>query len=352
MKVPIALETERNQIRRQFSVRETFNSRSARADDVCALADPDFAHYGPRPSANRDATAMTLKSMTGFARVEGNYGLSRWSWEVRTVNGRNLDLRLRLPPGFDALEARLREAASARFQRGSIQVGLNIKREEGVTAIRLNEETLAQAVKAAERVRLLTGAGPVSVDAILGIKGVLETIEAHESEADAEAKATLLLSTFHQALEGVAATRLAEGARLQSVLFDQVAEIERLTLALENSPGRTAAAIKARMADQIARLLEASSVLDPARLHQEAVLVATKADVEEELKRLQVHVAAARELLASPDAVGRKLDFLAQEFNREANTVCSKANDSSMTSLGLSLKAVIEQLREQVQNIE
>jgi uncharacterized protein (TIGR00255 family) len=295
---------------------------------------------------------MSVKSMTGFARSEGAHGLTRWVWEIRTVNGRNLDLRLRLPPGFDALEPRVREATAAKMQRGSIQVGLNIKREEGITAIRLNEQALAQAIAVAQRVRDLTGAPPVTVDAILGVKGVLETIEASESEADAEAKSTAMLATYVQALDGVVAARSSEGTRLAKVLRDQVAEIDRIVAALETNHSRRPDSIQRRLAEQVARLTEASSVLDPARLHQEAILLATKADVEEELKRLQVHVAAARELLVANGPVGRKLDFLAQEFNREANTVCSKAGDSSMTAMGLSLKSVIEQFREQVQNIE
>ena len=295
---------------------------------------------------------MTIKSMTGFARTEGALGATRWAWEIRAVNGRNLDLRLRLPPGFDALEPRVREIAMAKFQRGSIQIGLNVKREEGVTAIRLNEQVLQQVLAAANRVREMTGAPPASVEGLLGIKGVLEVAEASETEAETEQRMAALTASFQEAVGGVVAARVAEGRRLQKVLLDQVEEIASLTHAIEVNPNRSADAIKRRMAEQVARLIEASSTLDPARLHQEAILVATKADVEEELKRPAVHVAAARDLLVDENGVGRKLDFLAQEFNREANTVCSKAGDSTVTGLGLSLKSVIEQFREQVQNIE
>ena len=295
---------------------------------------------------------MSIRSMTGFARAEGSHGLTRWAWEVRAVNGRNLDLRLRLPPGFDQLEPHIREAAAARFQRGSIQVGLNFKRDEGATAIRLNEQALTQALAAAQRVRELAGGGPVAVETILNVKGVLETIEAGESEAEIEARTGALIASLAKAFDGVVAARTEEGRRLQPVLLDQIAEIERLTSELERNPARSIEAVKRRLAEQVAKLVDTSSVLEPVRLHQEAVLLAAKADIEEELKRLQVHIAAARDLVARREAVGRKLDFLAQEFNREANTVCSKVNDSSMTALGLSLKAVIEQLREQVQNIE
>ena len=240
----------------------------------------------------------------------------------------------------------------AKFQRGSIQIGLNVKREEGVTAIRLNEQVLQQVLAAANRVREMTGAPPASVEGLLGIKGVLEVAEASETEAETEQRMAALTASFQEAVGGVVAARVAEGRRLQKVLLDQVEEIASLTHAIEVNPNRSADAIKRRMAEQVARLIEASSTLDPARLHQEAILVATKADVEEELKRLAVHVAAARDLLVDENGVGRKLDFLAQEFNREANTVCSKAGDSTVTGLGLSLKSVIEQFREQVQNIE
>ncbi len=295
---------------------------------------------------------MTIKSMTGFARAEGAFAAMRWAWEIRAVNGRNLDLRLRLPPGFDALEPRVREIATAKFQRGSIQIGLNIKREEGVTAIRLNEQVLAQVLVAATRVREMTGAPPVSVEGLLNIKGVLEVVEGSDTEVEGEQRMAALIASFQDAAVGVVSARVAEGQRLQKVLLEQVGEIARLTQAIEINPSRSVDAIKRRIAEQVARLIETSSTLDPVRLHQEAVLVASKADVEEELKRLAVHVAAARDLLNDENGVGRKLDFLAQEFNREANTVCSKAGDSSVTSLGLSMKTVIEQFREQVQNIE
>ena len=295
---------------------------------------------------------MTIKSMTGFARTEGALGATRWAWEIRAVNGRNLDLRLRLPLGFDALEPRVREIAMAKFQRGSIQIGLNVKREEGVTAIRLNEQVLQQVLAAADRVREMTGAPPASVEGLLGIKGVLEVAEVSETEAETEQRMAALTASFQEAVGGVVAARVAEGRRLQKVLLDQVEEIASLTHAIEVNPNRSADAIKRRMAEQVARLIEASSTLDPARLHQEAILVATKADVEEELKRLAVHVAAARDLLVEENGVGRKLDFLAQEFNREANTVCSKAMDKTLTAIGLELKTTIDQMREQVQNIE
>ncbi len=294
---------------------------------------------------------MTIRSMTGFARTEGALAPARWHWEVRSVNGRGLDLRFRLPPGLDALEPRLREAAQKRLSRGNVSATLSLSREAGGAAIRLNEAALMQVVAAADRARELTRAAPPSLEALLAVRGVLEVAETTEL-ADDEALAKALASSFERALEALIEARATEGGRLASVLADQLGQIEQLTSTAAASPARSVEAIRQRLADQVARLMEAASALDPARLHQEAALIATKADIQEEVQRLGSHVAAARELLASPEPIGRKLEFLAQEFNREANTLCSKANAPDITRAGLALKAVIDQLREQVQNIE
>ena len=295
---------------------------------------------------------MTLMSMTGFARGDGAAGQTRWHWEVRSVNGRGLDLRLRLPPGNEGLEPRLREAAARRIARGNVSITLAVKREEGVSQIRLNSDLLQQVMTAAERVRIAVGGGSASVDSLLAVKGVLELVEIDESEEEAEARTAAMLSSFERAMEGIQAARAAEGARLRIVLQDLLAGIENCISTIAASPSRTPEAIRLRLREQVARLLDASTSFDEARLHQEAVLLATRADIEEELQRLQVHVAAARELLDTNEPVGRRLDFLSQEFNREANTLCSKANDGEITRMGLQLKALIEQMREQIQNIE
>lgn len=295
---------------------------------------------------------MTLKSMTGFARADGAQGQTRWHWEVRSVNGRGLDLRLKLPPGYEALEPRVREAAAKRLTRGNVAIMLNVRREEGVTQIRLNADLLQQVMTAAERVRIAVGGGSPSVDSLLGIKGVLEIVEADETEEEAEARVAAMLASFERALEGIVAARAAEGARLRGVLLDLLSAIERCVQTIAASPARSPEAIRLRLREQVAKLLDASASFDETRLHQEAVLLATRADIEEELQRLQVHVAAARELLDTGEPVGRRLDFLSQEFNREANTLCSKANDGEITRMGLQLKALIEQMREQVQNVE
>lgn len=293
---------------------------------------------------------MEIKSMTGFARTEGSHGALRWHWELRSVNGRGLDLRFRLPPGFDLIEPKLREAAQKRLVRGSVNATLTMQREAGAAAIRLNEAALRQASAAADRAMELTGAARPPLEALLAIRGVLEVTE--PEEAVNEALLQPAVASFEAAIGGLVAARAREGRRLGDILADQLAQIETLVATAANSPARSVEAIRGRLAEQVARLVDASPQLDPARLHQEAVLIATRADIEEEVKRLGAHIAAARELLGAAEPVGRKLEFLAQEFNREANTLCSKANAPEITRSGLGLKAVIDQLREQVQNIE
>jgi uncharacterized protein (TIGR00255 family) len=290
--------------------------------------------------------------MTGFSRADGALGSTRWHWEVRSVNARGLDLRLKLPAGFEMLEPQLREAAGRRLARGNISISLTVRREEGISQIRLNPELLQQVISAAERVRVATGGKGPSVDALLGVKGVLEIVEVDESVAEQEARARAMLASFETALDNIRTARAAEGARLRAALIDLLAGIERVLGIIRSSPARSPEAIRLRLRDQIARLLENSTTFDEARLHQEAVLLATRVDIEEELQRLTAHIAAAHELLDADEPVGRRLDFLAQEFNREANTLCSKSNDTEITRLGLELKALIEQVREQVQNIE
>jgi uncharacterized protein (TIGR00255 family) len=294
---------------------------------------------------------MTLKSMTGFARRDGSAGGVSWHWEIRSVNGRGLEVRLRIPPGYEALEMPAREAVGKLLARGNVSANLSVRRDAVQGQLRLNEAALAQVLDAAERVRQLTGAGPASVEGLLAIKGVLEAGDDEEQAASAALHAAMLQS-LTEAVAALAAARASEGARLADVIAAQLGEIESLVGVVEVSPARTPDAIGRRLKETIARVIDGDNGLDPARLHQEAVLLATRADVEEELRRLRVHIAAARDLLAEKGAVGRKFDFLAQEFNREANTLCSKSNDTEITRAGLALKVLIDQMREQVQNIE
>ncbi len=295
---------------------------------------------------------MSIKSMTGFSRAEGKAGDLTWHWELRSVNGRGLDVRARLPSGSEALEPQVREAAARHLSRGSVTVSLSTENRGGAQEIRLNEAALLQVVKATERICALTDAAPPRADGLIAVKGVLEVLEREESAEQAASRVAAMLESLEQALRSLVEARSAEGARLQTVLSDLLAEMERLVDLVEASPARAPSAIEKRLKEQVARLLDPANGLDPARLHQEAVLIATRADVEEELKRLKSHIKGARELLAEQGAVGRKFDFLAQEFNREANTLCSKANDVDITRAGLALKTLIDQMREQVQNIE
>ena len=295
---------------------------------------------------------MTLKSMTGFARAEGVHGDTSWSWEARSVNGRNLDLRLRLPSGFEALEIRARGLCHEKLSRGNCTINLAVKREGKQTEIRLNEAALAQAQEVAERAQSLTKLNAACLDTLLAMRGVVEAVEAEESEEAQAALFHALIAGLASALDQLVAARTSEGERLQRVIEKQLATIDSLVERASNASARQPEAIASRLAEQIAQLTEGPSVLDPDRLHQEALLLAAKADIQEELDRLRAHVAAANELIESDQPVGRKFEFLAQEFNREANTLCSKASDIEISRAGLGLKTVIDQLREQVQNIE
>jgi uncharacterized protein (TIGR00255 family) len=296
---------------------------------------------------------MTISSMTGFARVDGTTDGLAWTWEARSVNGRGLDVRLRLPPGYEALEVASREAVAKRFARGNVAISLALEKQLVSGSVRLNELVLADVIKAAERVSALSGASKPDAAQLLMIKGVLEA--ADQMPEDSEARATrerAILRSLEATLDKLIEARRAEGARLADIIQEQLAQIERLAAEVRASPSRSPEAIVARLNDAIARLFETTAPLDLERLHQEAMMMATRADVEEELQRLAAHVSGAHDILGEPGAVGRKLDFLAQEFNREANTLCSKANAVDITRLGLQLKTVIDQFREQVQNVE
>lgn len=293
-----------------------------------------------------------MKSMTGFGRAEGASGAASWYFEIRSVNGRGLDLRLRMPSGNDALEPRIRDAVQKRIARGNVSVNLQFDKTAAAPEIKLNEAALAQVTAAAERVRQITGGLPAATEGLLALRGVLEVVEITETEAEQAARIQAMMATFESALDQFVENRTVEGGRLAVILAAEIAEIETLVGRVTVSPARKPEAIAARLNEQVQRLLGTSGSLEPDRLHQEAVLIATRADVEEELQRLAVHIAAARDLIADEVPVGRKFDFLTQEFNREANTLCSKANDPEISRCGLAMKVLIDQMREQVANIE
>jgi uncharacterized protein (TIGR00255 family) len=295
---------------------------------------------------------MTLKSMTGFARTDGTHEQIRWFWEVRSVNGRSLDVRLRLPSGLERLEPRVRARCQEQLVRGNCTISLALKRDAGQMEIRLNQAALGEAMAVAEQAQKQTLLEPAKLDTLLGMRGVVEVAEPDESEEQREAFAAALLAGLADALDQLVAARVAEGQRLEEVIEAQLSAIDILVSQATAIMAQQPDLIAARLREQIAKLDEAGASLDPERLHQEGLLLAAKADIQEELDRLTAHVAAARELIASGQPAGRKLEFLAQEFNREANTTCSKAAGIEISRIGLELKSVIDQLREQVQNIE
>lgn len=297
---------------------------------------------------------MTLESMTGFARATGDEAGASLAWEVRSVNGKSLELRFRLPPGFERIEPGARQAVQQRFSRGSIQASLTVVRAAGLHAPPIvNEAFLRDVSELARRMEKMFGVAPATADGLLALRGVLDVPDAAvESDEARTALDAAALRVLEKALAGLETARQAEGAALKPVLLGHVDQIEQLTLRAEADPSREVANIRLRIADQVRLLLDAGAALDEARLHQEAAFLATKADIREEIDRLKTHVGSARALLEADGAVGRKLDFLAQEFNRESNTLCSKSNAASVTAIGLELKAVVDQFREQVQNLE
>ncbi len=273
---------------------------------------------------------MMLQSMTGFARAAAEQDGTSIAWEVKSVNGKSAEVRLRLPSGFERFEQAVRQAVQKRFSRGNFQATLTIGRAAGSQAAPIvNEAFLKDVAGLAQRLQEQFGVSPATADGLLSLRGVLEAPETFETDEQKTALDAAVLAALETALSGLEASRRAEA-----------------------DPSREPAVIRARLAEQVALLMDASAALDESRLHQEAAFLATKADIREEIDRLKTHVASGRALLAGGGAIGRKLDFLAQEFNRESNTLCSKSNAAAVTAIGLELKAVVDQFREQVQNLE
>jgi uncharacterized protein (TIGR00255 family) len=295
---------------------------------------------------------MALSSMTGFARGHGVSGAYSWAWELKSVNAKGLDLRLRLPAGWDAVEGPVRSHAAQVLARGNVYGTLTAERKGVAPIVRVNEPVLNAVLATVKSLAGRVQAAEPRLDGILSLKGVIEVLDEDESEDDRRAAEAAVIAGFRATVAELAAMRSREGEALGQILNQRVAEMAALAARADAAPGRRAEAIKARIAEQVAVLLDASNRLDPDRLHQEAILIASKADIREELDRLASHVAQAQRLIADGGAIGRRLDFLAQEFNREANTLCSKSNDVELTNIGLELKTVVEQFREQVQNLE
>ena len=291
--------------------------------------------------------------MTGYARVSGEENGLGWAWEVKSVNGRGLDVRTRLPPGYDFLDLPVRDAVQKRFKRGNVTVNLTVTHKSQQSAVAVNEALLNQLIALSRRWQeKAPDLAPPRLDGLLALRGVLESGESADPAGEDSEIAKTLLAQCEKALIQLEAMRADEGKRLRDVLAGQLDEIAFLVTDAVNTSSADPAQAKARLRQQVAALLEAGAPVSEDRLAQEVALLIGKADVREELDRLGAHLEAARKMLAAAEPVGRKLDFLCQEFNREANTLCSKANDIALTRIGLGLKATIEQFREQVQNIE
>ncbi|MBV9331968.1 MAG: YicC family protein [Alphaproteobacteria bacterium] len=295
---------------------------------------------------------MALVSMTGFSEVQGGLDGARWRWEVKSTNGRGLDLRLRLPPGLEGLEPAARALAAERFRRGSIQATLTLETQESGRGFRVDPVALAAAVKIAKEIARDTGLESARVDGILALKGIVIQDETTSPDlAIRSERLAAILGTLGEAFDSLSSARKAEGKRLTEILAALMREIARLTEEAAQSAAVQPALIRKKITAQLAEMLTGSTIAED-RMAQEIALVALRSDVREELDRLRAHVSEARLLLGSSDPVGRKLDFLAQEFNREANTLCSKSSDIALTRTGLGLKAAIDQFREQAQNVE
>ncbi len=295
---------------------------------------------------------MNLSSMTGFARTAGSFGRYRWTVELKSVNAKGLDVRLRIAQGFDRVEGEARARLARALARGTCFATLSVQREGTAPQVGINASGLAALVRAVTVAAETTGLAPPTFDGLLGVRGIVEVVDVEEDDvALADACAGALVS-FDEAIESLVVARRSEGSALGAILKEQVEAIAGLTRLADANPARRPEAVRARLAQSLSTLLEAGRGFNENRLHQEAVLMAAKADIREELDRLTTHIGAVSELLRIGGPIGRKLDFLAQELAREANTLCAKANDVSLTAIGLDMRAQIEQFREQVQNIE
>jgi uncharacterized protein (TIGR00255 family) len=295
---------------------------------------------------------MKLQSMTGFARAAGERDGTAIAWEVKSVNGKSAEIRLRLPPGTERLEPVVRQLVQKHFSRGNFQATLTLARGASNAQPVINEPLLNQLAKIARYLETEFQLAPAAIDGLLALRGVMEFPDAVESDEQRSALDAAVLNVLASALGELEGAREVEGAALGQVLLGHIDLIEALTARAEADPSRDAGAIRIRLAEQVSLLMDAAAGLDENRLYLEAAFLATKADIREEIDRLRTHVASARALLAAGGPIGRKLDFLAQEFNRESNTLCSKSNAATVTAIGLELKAVVDQFREQVQNLE
>jgi uncharacterized protein (TIGR00255 family) len=294
-----------------------------------------------------------IHSMTGFARAEGEAAGQSFAWEVRSVNARGLEIRCRLPSGFEGLEPAVRRQMAQAFKRGSLVATLSVAKAAGGTEVRINEPVLEQILRLVEAVqRRLPASPPPRIEGLLALRGVIESGDEMLPGDAREAFSAMLLAALDQALSRLLQERRSEGGRLAQMLSGHLERLAALEAQAADLASGQPAAIEARLREQLAALLESETSIAPDRLAQEVALLATRADTREELDRLRSHCEAGRALLEQGGLVGRQLDFLCQELNREANTLCAKSTDIALTRVGLDLKAVIDQVREQVQNLE
>lgn len=295
---------------------------------------------------------VSIASMTGFARTSGAVGDFLWTWELKTVNGRSLDVRCRVPQGFEAMDGLVRQTATEHLKRGNLSANLTVDEIASRGRLTVNRAALDQILALVGEMQGKLDARAPSLDGLLGLKGVLE-VETPPVDADTmNQRQQAIEGGLRQAMAELGAMRRVEGARLAGMVLGHLDEVERLRVAAVATAGAQPINIRQRLEEQLKQLMPEGVPVDPERLVQELAIIAGRADVREEIDRLAAHVEAARDLIGKGGAVGRKLDFLCQEFNREANTLCSKAADLALTNLGIELKAAIEQLREQIQNIE
>lgn len=301
---------------------------------------------------------MNISSMTGFASSEGANELCTWSWEGKSVNAKGLDVRLKLPRAFDFLESSVRKEAAANFKRGNIYINLDILWAGAGAGVSVNEDVLDDVLDAIALVGKKAGSNNdikldrATIDGVLGLRGVLEQNDDQVSEQDRLEMQPELMAGFNVMIEQLLQTRRGEGARLAEILNEQINTIENLSSNAAKVAATQPDTIKARLKQQVEALISDVSAIDETRLASEAALLMTRSDIREELDRISAHTSAAKDLMGENAPVGRRLDFLCQEFNREANTLCSKSSDVELTRIGLELKSTIEQFREQVQNIE
>jgi len=295
---------------------------------------------------------MTLNSMTGFARASGAGAGFRWNWEIKSVNNKGLEVRCKLPSFLDGFDLQIKKVAGGALSRGSVYISLSVERDGDDADFVVHEDRLRTLIDVSAKYAHTKGVHNATISALLGIKGVVDLAVRDTSESEREALEGLLIADMDRLLDVLKSARKDEGIRMQQVLVAQLDEIEQLASSARSVAGDRVEAMHRRFRQQLAKLEAVEKPVSDDRLAQEVAMMAVKADIQEELDRLDSHVEEARSLLASKKAVGRRLDFLCQEFNREANTLCSKAGDTALTKIGLDLKALIDQFREQIQNIE